>query len=159
MIQSEPVLPGDNMRIVGRREVLARLMNRGEGRLLLYLWTTYATAQIARPYFTPFILGQLQYNYATYMLILATSIVTKTMSMPLLGRRALLRPRQLTRATMMVPLPRCGCSRHRSRICCAGGGGFAWAAFELSIILMSFDTSRRRTAPACSRCTISATRS
>ena len=60
--QSEPIHPGREMQVIGRREIAARLTNRGEGRLLFFLWAMYATAQIAGPYFTPFILGQLQYS-------------------------------------------------------------------------------------------------
>jgi MFS family permease len=143
-MQSEPVPPGANMHVVSRREVLARLMNRGEGRLLVYLWMTYATAQIAGPYFTPFILGQLQYNYATYMLILATSIVTKTMSMQLMGRFAQRygsRQLMIAGGVMLIPLPALWLfsSSIPYLLCVQVVAGFAWAAFELSIILMSFD--------------------
>ena len=120
--QSEPMPPGRDMHIVSRREILARLKNHGEGRLLFYLWAMYATAQIGGPYFTPFILGQLQYDYATYMLILATSILAKTLAMPILGRFA---HRYGSRRLMifggiaMIPLPLFWLSPPPSRICSA----------------------------------------
>jgi len=143
-MQSEPVPPGDDMHIVGRREIMARLRTQGEGRLLVYLWMIYATAQIAGPYFTPFILGQLRYDYATYMLILATSIVAKTLSMPLWGRFAQRHgSRQLMIAggLMMIPLPLFWLfsASVPYLLCVQVIAGVAWAGFELAIILMSFD--------------------
>jgi MFS family permease len=143
-MQSEPLPPGDEMQIVGRREIVARLRTHDEGRLLVYLWMIYATAQIAGPFFTPFILGQLRYDYATYMLILATSIITKTLSMPLWGRFAQRRgSRQLMIAggLLMIPLPLLWLfsTSVPYLLCVQVVAGLAWAGFELSIILMSFD--------------------
>jgi MFS family permease len=104
----------------------------------------YATAQIAGPFFTPFILGQLHYDYATYMLILATSILTKTLSMPLLGRFAQRygsRQLMILGGVTMVPLPLFWLfsASVPYLLCVQVAAGFAWAAFELAIILMSFD--------------------
>jgi MFS family permease len=104
----------------------------------------YATAQIAGPYFTPFILGHLRFDYATYMLILATSILTKSLSMPLLGRLAHRygsRPLMIMGGLLMVPLPLFWLfsASVPYLLCVQVIAGFAWAACELAIILMSFD--------------------
>ncbi len=142
--QSEPIHPGREMQVIGRREIAARLRDRGEGRLLFFLWAMYATAQIAGPYFTPFILGQLQYSYATYMLILATSIVAKTVSMPYLGRFAQRfgsRKLMIAGGLTMIPLPLFWVvsTSVPYLLCVQVVAGVSWAAFELAIILMSFD--------------------
>jgi MFS family permease len=142
--QSEPIHPGREMQVIGRREIAARLRDRGEGRLLFFLWAMYATAQIAGPYFTPFILGQLQYSYATYMLILATSIVAKTASMPYLGRFAQRfgsRNLMIAGGLTMIPLPLFWVvsTSVPYLLCVQVAAGVSWAAFELAIILMSFD--------------------
>jgi MFS family permease len=146
-IQSEPLSPGRcgaAGEIISRREILARLRGRGEGRLLWYLWSIYAMAQVAGPYFTPFILGQLRYDYATYMLILATSILAKTLSMPLWGQfahRYGSRRLMTIGGVLMIPLPLFWLfsAAVPYLLCIQVFAGFAWAAFELSIILMSFD--------------------
>ena len=146
-IQSEPLSPdhpGAAGRIIGPREIVARLRHHGEGRLLWYLWLMYGTAQIAGPYFTPFILGQLRYDYATYMLILATSILTKTLSMPLWGliaHRYGARRLMIAGGVLMVPLPLFWLfsASVPYLLCVQVIAGFAWAAYELAIILMSFD--------------------
>lgn len=141
---SESIRPASGMPIVGRREVLCRLRNRGEGKLLVYLWTMYATAQIAGPFFTPFILGQLQYSYATYMLILATSILAKALSTPLLGRfahRYGSRQLMIAGGVLMIPLPLFWLfsAAVPYLLCVQILAGVSWAAFELAIVLMSFD--------------------
>jgi MFS family permease len=141
--QSEPVHPGREMQVIGRREIAARLRGR-EGRLLICLWTIYAMAQIAGPYFTPFILGQLQYSYATYMLILATSIVAKTASMPFWGRFAQRfgsRNLMIAGGLSMIPLPLFWVvsTSVPYLLCVQIVAGVSWAAFELAIVLMSFD--------------------
>jgi len=146
-IHSEPLSPGDPHgpgQVVGVREIVARLKHNGEGRLLACLWMTYAAAQIAGPYFTPFILGQLRYDYATYMLILATSILTKTLTMPLFGRfahRYGSRRLMIFGGVLLIPLPLFWLFSNSVPylLCVQVAAGFAWAAFELSIILMSFD--------------------
>ena len=146
-MQSEPLSPGNPDgpgQIVGPREIIARLKYNGEGRLLTYLWMTYAAAQIAGPFFTPFILGHLRFDYATYMLILATSILTKALSMPLLGRfahRYGARRLMIAGGFMLIPLPLFWLisTSVPYLLCVQVVAGFAWAAFELSIILMSFD--------------------
>jgi MFS family permease len=146
-IHSEPRSTGDTGgpgQLIGRREIVARLKYHGEGRLLCCLWMTYAAAQIAGPYFTPFILGHLRFDYATYMLILATSILTKALSMPLFGRfahRYGARRLMILGGTLLIPLPLFWLFSHSVPylLCVQVVAGFAWAAFELSIILMSFD--------------------
>ena len=146
-LHSEPLSPGNPGgpgQVIGRREIVARLKHNGEGRLLIYLWMTYAAAQIAGPFFTPFILGHLRFDYATYMLILATSILTKALSMPLFGRfahRYGARRLMIAGGLMLIPLPLFWLFSNSVPylLCVQVVAGFAWAAFELSIILMSFD--------------------
>jgi MFS family permease len=146
-MHSEPFSPGNPDgpgQVIGRREIVARLKYNGEGRLLACLWMTYAAAQIAGPYFTPFILGHLRFDYATYMLILATSILTKALSMPLFGRfahRYGARRLMIFGGTLLIPLPLFWLFSHSVPYLLGVQvvAGFAWAAFELAIILMSFD--------------------
>jgi MFS family permease len=146
-VHSEPVSPGDagaRGQIVGPREIISRLKHQREGRLLWYLWMMYGAAQIAGPYFTPFILGHLRYNYGTYMLILATSILAKTLAMPFWGRvahRFGARRLMTVGGVLMVPLPLFWLfsASVPYLLCIQVFAGFAWAAYELAIILMSFD--------------------
>jgi MFS family permease len=143
-MQSEPIPPTADMHVIGWREIMIRLKSHSEGRLLWYLWAMYAAAQIAGPYFTPFILGHLEYDYATYTLILATSILTKSLSMPLLGRfahRQGARRLMILGGLLMIPLPLFWLfsASVPYLLCVQVLAGFSWAAYELAIILMSFD--------------------
>ena len=67
------------------RALLRRLRHEGDGRLLVYLWAMQAAAQVASPYFTPFMLGELKFSYAKYMVIVSISLMAKAMALPTLG--------------------------------------------------------------------------
>ncbi len=142
--QSEPLPPDARMHIVPRHEILGRLKNQGEGRLLIYLWLMYATAQISGPFFTPYMLVQLEYSYVEYMLILATSFFAKTLAMPWLGafaHRYGSRQLLVLGGLLVIPLPALWLVS--SWIPYLIGvqilAGVAWGAFELAIVLTSFD--------------------
>lgn len=143
-LQSEAVQPGAEMQVIGPRELLSRLQNHDEGRLLWYLWLVYAMAQISGPYFTPFLLGQLRTSYAEYMLVLATSILAKTLAMPWLGRfahRHGSRKLMILGGITIIPLPVLWVFSNSLPylMCVQLCAGAAWGALELSIVLMSFD--------------------
>jgi MFS family permease len=86
--QSEPSPPTAAHRIVPAREMLRRFRSGSDGRLLTYLVLMQAAAQISGPYFTPFMLKQLHFSYATYMIVVAAGLVAKMFSLPMLGRVA-----------------------------------------------------------------------
>lgn len=84
--QSEPEPPDASHRIVSVPEVLRRFRHGGDGRLLLYLVLMHAGAQICGPYFAPFMLKQLDFSYASYMIVCATGVLAKTLTLPTIGK-------------------------------------------------------------------------
>src|SRR5262249_22217027 len=75
--QSEPRHPLRLHSATNLRGVVRRIREAGDGRLLAYLWAMQAAAQVASPYFTPFMLAELRFSYAKYMLIISISLATK----------------------------------------------------------------------------------
>ena len=85
--QGEPDGPVEPERMVAPHRLLHRLRH-AEGRLLLYMASVQVMAQMAAPYFTPFMLKQLRLSYGAYMLLLAAAYLAKALASPLLGRFA-----------------------------------------------------------------------
>jgi MFS family permease len=83
--QSEPAGLPRNHRVVSVRELLRRVRSSADGRLLAYMIFVQAAVQISGPFFTPYMLGQLSFSYAQYLLLIATSFVAKAASLPALG--------------------------------------------------------------------------
>lgn len=84
--QSEPIPLPERYRSVPPREALARIGRRTpEGRLLLYLLSVQIAVHLAAPYFTPYMLRQLDLAYGPYMVLIAASFGAKILMLPLLG--------------------------------------------------------------------------
>ncbi|HVP28049.1 MAG TPA: MFS transporter [Myxococcota bacterium] len=84
--QSEPVPLPEDYRHVEAREALTRLFGHGrEARLLLYLLSVQIAVQLSAPYFTPYMLKQLNLPYGSYMTLLAASFGAKILMMPVLA--------------------------------------------------------------------------
>lgn len=76
-------------RIVPPLDLWRRMKSgRPEGRLLVYLLSVQTAAQIAAPYFTPYMLKQLVLPYSHYALLVATSFAAKILAFPMLGKVA-----------------------------------------------------------------------
>lgn len=87
MRQSEPYCEDFVERTVTAREMAGRFQGSA-GALMLYMAGVQVTAQLAAPYFTPFMLQKLEFSYLLYVGMLATSFFSKSMSMIILGRVA-----------------------------------------------------------------------
>jgi MFS family permease len=116
-----------------------------DGALLIYLLSVQAAAQIAGPYFTPFMLKQLKFSYIDYVLLIGVSFAAKVVALPALGRfarRAGARRLLWIGGVTIVP--------------CSGLwivsqsfpylvfvqilAGLAWAAYELAMFLLFFES-------------------
>ena len=86
--QSEPMPPSAEHRCVPMGEFIRRLRNGADGTLLLYLLSVQGAAQIAGPYFTPYMLKQLHFSYAEYVVLIGVSFAAKVVALPALGRFA-----------------------------------------------------------------------
>lgn len=120
-------------------------LRRPEGRLLAYMLGAQAATQLAAPYFTPFMLGELRLGYGTYMLLLGTAFLAKAMALPKLGRWAhRLGPKSLLwiGGIGIVPLPAMWLVSTATGYLMALQvvGGVLWACYELGTFLLLFET-------------------
>jgi MFS family permease len=83
--QSEPAGLPRSHQVVSLRELLRRVRSSADGRLLAYMLFVQAAVQVAGPFFTPYMLGQLSFSYAQYLLLIATSFAAKAASLPAIG--------------------------------------------------------------------------
>ncbi len=70
---------------VSARELLARARHGADGKFLLYLLAVQGAVTVASPFFTPFMLGELHFSYAAYLVLISTSFVAKMVSLPVIG--------------------------------------------------------------------------
>lgn len=145
--QDEPEPPNGDHRIVPMREWLGRFRSAHDGKLLMYMLALQTAVQISGPYFTPFMLKQLQMSYASYLLLIATSFSARIALLPMLGGlvRAVGAKRVLWYSGIgLVPL---------SALWLASDSiaylffvqliaGAVWAAYELATFLLLFETIR-----------------
>ena len=64
------------------------MTHSADGQLIAYMLAVQAAIQISGPYFTPYMLGRLEFSYQQYLLLLAVSFVAKFMAFPMWGRVA-----------------------------------------------------------------------
>jgi MFS family permease len=83
--QSEPQPFPVHHRLVPPRELIRRARRGADGRLLVFMLAMQAAVQITGPFFTPYMLGALQFSYAKYLLLIATAYVAKMIAFPFLG--------------------------------------------------------------------------
>ncbi len=131
-------------RVVGLREFLARLAHGRDGKLLAYMLALQLAAQVAQPFFTPFMLSRLELDYAHYMGLVSAAFLSKSISLEFhrrfaqrFGVRALL----WVGALGLVPcsLPWMLTDSWGWLFATQILTGAAWAAWELSTFLLIFD--------------------
>lgn len=144
--QSEPVPLPENYRQVPAVEAFPRMFRRShEGRLLVYLLSVQIAVNLSAPYFTPYMLHQLELSYGGYMTLIAASFGAKILMLPALGAVARrFGPRRLLwiGGLGIVPLSSLWLvSDHYGYLlgvqCVAGT---MWAAYELATFLLVFET-------------------
>jgi len=145
---SEPAPLPENYRSVPTLEALGRLLRRShEGRLLLYLLSVQTAVHLSAPYFTPYMLGRLGLDYASYMVLIAASFGAKILMLPLLGilaRRFGARQLLWVGGLGIVPLASLWIVSdwfpYLLVVQCLAGT--AWGAYELATFLLVFETIR-----------------
>ncbi|HEY2147500.1 MAG TPA: MFS transporter [Pirellulales bacterium] len=139
--------------VVGAAESILEPLSRDhERRLLLYLWVMQAAAQVASPYFTPFMLGGLKFSYLKFMLVVSTSLVAKAVALPTLGllaqRFGAMRLLWIA-GFIVIPLPLFWMISQATPLLLLIQvmAGAAWATYELAAFLLFFEAvdARNRT--------------
>lgn len=142
--QREPEPPSHLHRTISMREWMLRYTRGSGGRLLVYMLALQVAVQISGPFFTPYMLGQLQFSYIEYLSLISMSFIAKMLVLPSVG----------------VLVRKFGAQR----MLCVGGlgvvpmsilwnvadtlpwllfvqalGGVVWAIYELCTFLLLFD--------------------
>jgi MFS family permease len=143
--QSEPVPPGDDHRRVPLGEFIWRIYVSGEGRILVYLLSIQTVSQIVGPYFTPYMLRELELSYASYVALIAAAFGAKAISLPAMGAIAhRFGARRLLGWGGMAIIPLSSfwiiSDNFYYLFCIQIVGGVAWAAYELAMFLLFFET-------------------
>lgn len=131
------------MRIAATQTGSARTSPRGM-RLITYLVVVQGMVQISGPYFTPYMLKQLHFDYAAYVALVATAFIAKAVSLALWGNVASRRgPRFLLwlGGIAIVPLASLWTVSESFAwvMCVQVLSGTFWAAYELGFFLMFFE--------------------
>jgi len=129
-----------------RRQTTARLRRRR--RLLLYLLMMQGSVQISGPFFAPYMLRHLEQSYAVFVALIAAAFAARIVVLPALGRFA---QRWGTGRLLwlgaigITPLPALWLisSNFWFLLAVQVLGGAVWAAHELAMLLMFFDSIPR----------------
>ncbi len=129
-------------------ELIGRIRKGGSERMLLYFLAVQVAVQISGPYFTPYMLKQLKVSYLEYVAMLATSYVAKILVLPAMGWIA---HRFGTRKLLWLGgagiVPTAGLWLYANSFVAIIGvqfvAGVVWAAYELAMFLLFFETVRR----------------
>jgi MFS family permease len=130
--------------------LLVRKFREGSGApLLIYLCIVQATVQFAGPYFAPFMFQKLNFSYAQFVVLIATSFVAKIISLPLWGHFA-----HRIGAFRLLWVGGVGIVPISAMWLVSDNlywlmvvqlvGGVAWAAYELAFALLFFESIPER---------------
>jgi len=123
------------------------------GRLIVLVALLQGTVWLASPYFHPYMLEQLRFDYIDYMLASLAIAAAKGLSLPLWGRAV---DRYGSRrvfaacafSVAMVPLPWVWVGGLGGALAAQALSGVSWAGFELSQFTLVLDGTGRRTRPS-----------
>jgi len=130
-------------------ESLIRPFREGSGgRLLAYMVAVQAAVQISGPYFTPYMLRKLEMSYTDFVILIAVSFLAKVLSLKLWGRFAQrLGAHRLLWLGSLGIIPVAGLwiisSTFPWLIFVQAAGGVVWAAWELAVLLLFFESIPR----------------
>ena len=144
-LQSEPSPIPEDMRFLTLREQWRKFSRGPSGRLLLFAVSMQVGVYVAGPFFVPYMLKELGFDYTDYAILIGVSFVAKFVCLPWWGRLA-----HRTGALRLLWIGAVGI------IPLAGGwvvssnywwllslqllGGAAWGAYELALVLLFFET-------------------
>lgn len=128
-------------------ELLRRAGRSADGTLLFYMLGVQLMAQVAGPFFTPYMLERLAFPYFTYTAIIATAFLSKIAVLPILGRFARrFGARRLlwVGGVAVVPLSAFWVVSDSIAYLLAIQvfAGMAWGAYELATLLLLFESIR-----------------
>jgi len=147
--QREPQPPRSNVSRPSLSAVFRSLSEGTNGRLFLFLMASQAAVQISSPYFNPYMLGELQFSYAIYVVVVCAAIAAKILFLPSVGRiadRVGVRRVFWVSAAAIVPTPALWLvsNNHGYLIAVQVYSGMAWCAYDLATLLLFFEAIPRQ---------------
>ena len=129
-------------------ELLRRVWNGDSERLLVFFLGMQFAVQISGPFFTAYMLGQLKLEYENFMWLVASSFLGKIVAFPACGRIAYrYGARTLLYIGSIGIFPLAGlwiyAKAFPAMLLLQFVGGMTWAAYELAMFLLFFETIRR----------------
>ena len=134
--------PGSEHR-VRLRDFLRSIRKTDQGKLILFLFFFYITVHFSAPYFNPYMLGKLKFNYLEYMAITSIAYFGRVFAFRILQKKAKSRHinKLLILATVGIttsPLWWSLTQNYWLILLIEFLSGCYWAAFELSTILLYY---------------------
>lgn len=145
MLQSEPYPIPPEMRFLSLSEQWHRFSRGRSGRLLLFAVGMQVGVFIAGPFFVPYMLKELKFEYHHYALLIGASYLAKFVLLPFWGRVA-----HVTGAHRLLWIGAIGLiplsggwtvsSNYFWLLALQLVAGAAWGAYELALVLLFFET-------------------
>jgi len=133
-------------------EMLRSMAGQPAGRIVVFLCAFVFGVQFAAPYYGPYMLGELEFSYRAFMLVVATSFLAKALALPLLGRiAARIGAVRLLAAASVLVVPLGLLWIPSGNVAYLVGvqtlAGCVWAGYELAVALAFFEQvpARERT--------------
>lgn len=147
-LHGEPEPLPNGQRSVSAGELYRRIVAGGNERLLLYLVLMQFAVYFSGPYFTPYMLRKLELSYTTYVWLIASCFAAKMLALPLWGRVA-----HKAGAQQLLWIGGIGVIPISAMWLVSTSlpylfflqisGGIVWAAYELAMLLLFFETLKR----------------
>jgi hypothetical protein len=149
MFQTEPEVACDTHTESGLVQTIGELRRTSGFGLIVYLLAVQVAVYTAAPYFTPFMLSELRLTYVQFVTLVALGFVGKMLALACFGRytESMSARRLLWIGGLgIVPLSALWAVSDSVLYLAALQilGGVVWAAFELAVFLLFFETIPRR---------------
>lgn len=146
--QSETPPKRDDHRHVTFLELFRRIRNGGPERFLAYLVAMQFAVYFSGPYFSPYMLKHLEFSYSTYALLIGSCFLAKMIALPFWGivvHRAGAQRLLWIGGLGIIPISGLWMVSNSLPFLFALQivGGVAWAAYELAMLLLFFESLRR----------------
>jgi len=146
--QSETAPKEHDQKTVSFTELGRRLWNGGSERFLVYLVAVQFGVYFSGPYFNPYMLRHMELSYSTYVMLIGSCFLAKMLALPMWGIVAQRSgPQRLLWIGGIGIVPVSGLWLVSNSLPFLFAlqliGGIAWAAYELAMLLLFFESLRR----------------
>lgn len=144
LAQSEPAPIPSNMRFLTLREQWRKFSRGGSGRLLISAVGMQVGVHVAGPFFSPYMLKELSWDYTQFAILLGASYVSKIACLPAWGRLAhRMGAHRLLWIGALGVVPLAGgwvvSANYYWLLILQVMAGAAWGAYELALVLLFFE--------------------